>query len=88
MARPLSDAVAVTLRFGDLLDLPEHPDKGYAQADDDTQKHQRQARGCEHGEHPQNDASGVPTKQKQKSGSGVEYTEAARIFPDARGAQR
>jgi hypothetical protein len=78
--RRLSEAVAVTLRFGDLLDLPKHPDKGNAEADDDAQKHQRQARGCEHGEHPQNDASGVP-KRKQKSGLGEEYTEAARIFP-------
>jgi hypothetical protein len=52
-----------------LLDLPEHPDKGYAQAYDDTQKHQRQARGCEHGEHPQNDASSVPKSENKKAAS-------------------
>src|SRR5664279_926538 len=49
-----SDAVAATVRFGDLLEFPEHPDKGNTQAHDDTQKHQRQARDCEHAEHPQN----------------------------------
>jgi hypothetical protein len=48
----LSEAIAVTMRFGHLLDLPEHPHKGYAQADDDAQEQQRQGRGCEHGEHP------------------------------------
>jgi hypothetical protein len=69
VAGPLSDAVAVTLRFGDLLDLPKHPDKGNAQADDDAQKHQRQARGCEHGEHPCKDASGVPKNGNKKAAS-------------------
>jgi hypothetical protein len=77
----LSDAAAVTMRFGDLLDLPEHPDKGNAEADDDAQKHQRQAGGCEHGEHPQNDASGVPINVNKNGGLGAEYTEAAPIFP-------
>ena len=48
----LSEPIAVTTRFGRLLDLPEHPNKGNAQTDDDGQKYQRQARGCEHGEHP------------------------------------
>jgi hypothetical protein len=55
--------------LGDLLDLPKHPDKGNAQADNDAQKHQRQARGCEHGEHPQNDASGIPTSGIKKAAS-------------------
>jgi hypothetical protein len=51
-AARLSKAIAVTLQFGHTLDFPEHPDKGYTQADDDAQKNQGQARGCEHGEHP------------------------------------
>ena len=47
----LPDAIAVALRFGPLLDFPEHPDEGRPQADDDPQKQQRQPRDCEHGEH-------------------------------------
>jgi hypothetical protein len=77
----LSDAVTASMRFGDLLDLPEHPDKGNAEADDDAQKHQRQARSGEHDEHPQNDASGVPINVNKNGGLGAEYTEAAQIFP-------
>jgi hypothetical protein len=56
----LTEAIAVTMRFGCLLDLPEHPYEGRAQADDDAQKQQRQTRGCEHGEHPSTNANGVP----------------------------
>ena len=44
-----------------MLDLPEHPHKRDAQADDDAQKQQRQGRSCEHGEHPQIKANAVPT---------------------------
>jgi hypothetical protein len=40
------------MRFGGLLDFPEHPYKGDTQTDDDAQKQQRQAWGCEHGQHP------------------------------------
>src|ERR1700716_3741699 len=32
----LSEAIAVAMRFGHLLDFPEHPHKGRAQADDDA----------------------------------------------------
>src|SRR5450631_127124 len=48
----LSEPIAVATRFGGLFDLPEHPHEGNAQTDDDAQKYQRQARGCEHGQHP------------------------------------
>jgi hypothetical protein len=48
----LSEAIAVATRFGHLLDFPEHPHKGNAEADDNTQKQQREAGGCKHGEHP------------------------------------
>jgi len=37
----LSEAIAVTTLFGRLLDFPEHPNKGNAEADDDAQKQQR-----------------------------------------------
>src|SRR5450631_2320989 len=37
---------------GDLLEFPEHPDKGNTEADHDAQKHHGQARDCEHVEHP------------------------------------
>ena len=47
----LSQSIAVAARFGHLLDFPEHPHKGNAEADDDAQKQQRQAGGCEHGSH-------------------------------------
>jgi hypothetical protein len=46
----LSESIAVATRFGHLLDFPEHPDKGNAEADDDAQKQQCQAGGCEHGD--------------------------------------
>ena len=48
----LSESIAVATPFGHLLDFPEHPHEGNAEADDDAQKQQRQAGGCEHGEHP------------------------------------
>ena len=48
----LPNAIAIAMRFGHLLDFPEHPHKGRTQADDDAQKQQRQARGCEHVDHP------------------------------------
>src|SRR6267142_4252606 len=57
----LSEPIAVATLFGHLLDLPEHPHKRDAQADDDAQKQQRQGRSCEHGEHPQIKANAVPT---------------------------
>jgi hypothetical protein len=41
----LSNAIAVAMRFGHLLDFPEHPHKGRTQADDDAQKQQRQPPG-------------------------------------------
>jgi hypothetical protein len=47
----LSEAIAVAMRFGHLLDFPEHPNKSRPQADDDAQKKQRQARCCEHVDH-------------------------------------
>jgi hypothetical protein len=34
----LSEAIAVAMRFGHLLDIPEHPRKGRAEANDDAQK--------------------------------------------------
>jgi hypothetical protein len=68
-------------RFGRLLDLPEHPHKGDAQTDDDAQKHQRQGRGCEHGEHPEMNASSVPADGVEKNGLGEGYTKAAGIVP-------
>ena len=52
MPLSLSEPIAVATWFGHLLDLPEHPHKRDAQADDDAQKQQRQGRSCEHGEHP------------------------------------
>jgi hypothetical protein len=82
-----SDAVAVTVRLGDLLEFPEHPDKGNAEADDDAQKHQGQARSCEHGEHPKNDASGVPKNVNKKAAS-VQNTPKPREFPDRCGPQQ
>ena len=48
----LSESITVATRFGHLLDFPEHPHKGNAEADDDAQKQQRQAGGCEHGGYP------------------------------------
>jgi hypothetical protein len=48
LLRGLSETIAVAARFGHLLDLPEHPHKGCAQADHDAQEQQRQAGGCEH----------------------------------------
>jgi hypothetical protein len=45
-------SIAVAARFGYSLDFPEHPDNGNAEADDDAQEQQRQAGGCEHGDHP------------------------------------
>jgi len=48
----LSKAIAVATRFGHLLDFPEHPHKGNAEADDNAQKQQREAGGCKHGEYP------------------------------------
>jgi hypothetical protein len=48
----LSESITVATRFGQLLDFPEHPHKGNAEADDDAQKQQRQSGGCEHGGHP------------------------------------
>ena len=48
----LSESITVATRFGRLLDFPEHPHKGNAEADDDAQKQQCQAGGCEHGGHP------------------------------------
>jgi len=52
MPLSLSEPIDVATLFGHLLDLPEHPHKRDAQADDDAQKQQRQGRSCEHGEHP------------------------------------
>jgi hypothetical protein len=40
----LSEAIAVAMRLGHLLDLPQHPHKASAEADDGAQKQQRQAR--------------------------------------------
>ena len=49
----LSAAIAVATRLRcRLLQFPEHPDEGRAQAYDDTQEHQCQSRGCEHVQHP------------------------------------
>src|SRR5258708_9921636 len=48
----LSESITVATRFGHLLDFPEHPHKGNAEAEDDAQKQQCQAGGCEHGGHP------------------------------------
>ena len=48
------------MRLGHLLDLPKNPDEGGAQTDNDAQEKQRQAWGCEHGEHSRSNASGVP----------------------------
>jgi hypothetical protein len=47
----LAEATATAALFH-LLEFPEHPHKGGAQTDDDTQEQQGQSRGCEHGEHP------------------------------------
>src|SRR6266849_2549855 len=65
MRLSLSEPIAVAMWFGRLLDLPEHPHKRGAQADDDAQKQQRQGRSCEHGEHPQIKANAVPTSGKK-----------------------
>src|SRR6266849_807367 len=62
----LSEPIAVATLFGHLLDLPEHPHKRDAQADDDAQKqHQSKRR----------------TSAWQESGLGAEYTKAAGIIP-------
>src|SRR5580692_10324225 len=58
--RMASEAIAVAMRFGQLLDFIEHPDEGDTRADDDAQKQQRESRGCEHGEHRSCNVSGVP----------------------------
>ena len=85
----LSEAIAVAMRFGHLLDFPEQPHKGRAQADDDAQKQQRQARGCEHVDHPRSNANQLTqTKQckrrtsarHQRNGLGAKYTKAASII--------
>jgi hypothetical protein len=76
----LSEPIAVATRFGHLLDLPEHPHKGNSQTDDDAQKYQRQGWGCEHGEHPKQNASGVPADGIKKDGLGAGYTKAVQIF--------
>ena len=75
----LSESIAVATRFGGLLDLPEHPHEGNAQTDDDAQKYQRQARGCEHGEHPSMNASGVPASGVRKTALVKDYTKAENI---------
>ena len=50
----LAEAIAVAARPGRrLLDFPNHPYEGDAQADDDAQKQQCQIGGCEHAEHSQ-----------------------------------
>jgi hypothetical protein len=71
------------MRFGTLLDFPDHPDEGSAQPDHDAQKQQRQARGCEHGQHPNRNASGVPANAIHERGLDVNYTKAAGFFPIA-----
>ena len=48
----LPEAIAIARRLGHLLDFPEQPHKSSAEADDDSQKQQRQAGGCQHGVHP------------------------------------
>jgi hypothetical protein len=92
----LTEAIAVTMRFGCLLDLPQYPNEGRAQADDDAQKQQRQTRGCEHGEHPsayakRHSSKRHPSKRRAnkqrtsrrrpKNGPGTENTGAVRFFP-------
>ncbi|HVD85626.1 MAG TPA: hypothetical protein VNC42_15540 [Bradyrhizobium sp.] len=75
----LSEAIAVATRFGYLLDFPEHPHKGNAEADNDAQKQQRQAGCCEHAEHPSYEASGVPWTGVKKTAS-VQNTPRPREF--------
>ena len=79
----LSEPIAVATRFGHSFDLPEHPHKGNAETDDDAQKHKGQGRGCEHGEHPKQKASGVPADGIKKDGLGAGYTKAVQIFAAA-----
>jgi hypothetical protein len=67
----LSEPIAVALWLGHLLDLPEHPDEGGAQTDNDAQEKQRQTWGCEHGEHSTSKASGVPANGIKRSGLGA-----------------
>src|SRR5262249_14518948 len=50
-SRLSAEAVALAMRFRDLFDFPECPDKGGAEADDDAKENQGQGGGCEHGQH-------------------------------------
>src|SRR3954470_11118032 len=47
----LSKPVAVAMRLGNLLDLPQHPDKSDPEPDDDAEKHESQSRRSERGQH-------------------------------------
>ena len=76
----LAKATAVAMRLRRCpLDLPEHPNEGGSQADDDTQEHQRQGWGCEHVEHSRCDARDVPAESN--SSLGADNTGAALIIP-------
>jgi len=79
----LAEAIAVAARLRRrLLDFPNHPYEGDAQADDDAQKQQCQIGGCEHTEHSQTLSEVNQCKQRtsglrQGNGLGAERTEAA-----------
>ena len=61
----------------DLLEFPEHPHKGGAETDDDTQKQQRKSGSCEHGEHPSKEANGVNSERAEMIATEAYYTKVA-----------
>jgi hypothetical protein len=55
----LIQVIVAASRFGRLLDLPEHPHEGDAQADNNGHKQQCQSRRCQRGEHSSNNHCSV-----------------------------
>jgi hypothetical protein len=84
--------IDVATRPGALLDFPEHPYKGRAQADDNAQEDKSQAWDCEHGEHPSTNARNQCNKRMQAAYQqmateqrlGAGYTGAAGFLPPFR----
>jgi hypothetical protein len=84
-ASPATQTIAIALRLGQSpFALPEHQDKGGAQADDDAQEDEGEGGGGECVQHSEIAAIDVPAPMQKRCSLDVENTEAAFIIPKFR----